>query len=262
MIYVSHLLPDREMAEVLEQTGAGIESIDFSIAENLDNLKENILDYRGRLRAMGAEHLTIHGPFLDLNPMTFDSRIRQATMLRYAQAYEAAAELGAEKIVYHTCYHPDIYLLTGWAQRTAEFYQEFLENRKGIKVVLENVFDRTWEPMLEAVLLVKSPDFDICLDIGHAHCYSPKPTEDWVNGLKEHISHIHVHDNLGDRDSHMALGQGNIPLEKTLLPLLLENPSATFAIECGEKEAVLKSWKKIRKLKTHTENFLAITNKI
>ena len=29
MIYVSHLLPDREMAEVLEQTGAGIESIDF-----------------------------------------------------------------------------------------------------------------------------------------------------------------------------------------------------------------------------------------
>ena len=99
MIYVSHLLPDREMAEVLEQTGAGIESIDFSIAENLDNLKENILDYRGRLSAMGAEHLTIHGPFLDLNPMTFDSRIRQATMLRYAQAYEAAAELGAEKIV-------------------------------------------------------------------------------------------------------------------------------------------------------------------
>ena len=68
MLYISHLLPDREMAQVLEQTGAGVESIEFSIAENLDNLKENILDYRGRLRAMGAEHLTIHGPFLDLNP--------------------------------------------------------------------------------------------------------------------------------------------------------------------------------------------------
>ena len=118
-------------------------------------------------------------------------------------------------------------------------------------MVLENVFDRTWEPMLEAVLLVKSPDFDICLDIGHAHCYSPKPTEDWVNGLKEHISHIHVHDNLGDRDSHLALGTGKYPFGKRLCcRCFWKNPSATFAIECGEKEAVLKSWEKNQK----TEN--------
>ena len=248
MIYVSHLLPDREMAEVLEQTGAGIESIDFSIAENLDNLKENILDYRGRLRAMGAEHLTIHGPFLDLNPMTFDSRIRQATMLRYAQAYEAAAELGAEKIVYHTCYHPDIYLLTGWAQRTAEFYQEFLENRKELKVVLENVFDREWEPILEAIEEVDAPDFDFCLDIGHAHCYSPRPAEEWAKAMKKHISHVHIHDNLGDKDSHMALGQGNISPERTLNLLLSEKRPLTFTIECGTKEAVLTSWETFQKL--------------
>lgn len=248
MIYVSHLLPDREMAEVLEKTGVGIESIDFSISENLDSLKENISGYRRRLRAMGAESLTVHGPFLDLNPMTFDSQVRQITMTRYAQAYEAAAELGAEKIVYHTCFHPDIYLLTGWAQRTAEFYREFLENRKEVKVVLENVFDREWEPILEAVCQIDSPDLGICLDIGHAHCYSSKSVEDWTKGMKEYLSHVHIHDNFGDQDAHLALGQGNIPVEKILTPLLGSSRPLTFTIECGTKEAVLKSWEIFRNL--------------
>ena len=36
MIYISHLLPDHEMNEIIEQTGVGIESIEFSIADNLD----------------------------------------------------------------------------------------------------------------------------------------------------------------------------------------------------------------------------------
>lgn len=250
MLYISHLLPDREMAQVLEQTGAGVESIDFSIAENLDHLNENILQYRQRLRAMGAQRLTIHGPFLDLNPMTFDSRIRQITMSRYAQAYEAAAELGAEKIVFHTCYHPDIYLLTGWDRRTAEFYQEFLENRKEIKVVLENVFDREWEPIQEAIEEVNVPNLGFCLDIGHAHCYSPRPAEEWAQAMRKHISHVHVHDNLGDKDSHMALGQGNISLSRTLMPFLLNEDEPTFTIECGNKEAVLTSWEMLRELKS------------
>ena len=34
MIYISHLLSDQEMKEVIQKTGAGIESIDFSISEN------------------------------------------------------------------------------------------------------------------------------------------------------------------------------------------------------------------------------------
>ena len=33
MIYISHLLPDDEMKEIISQTGVGIESIEFSIAD-------------------------------------------------------------------------------------------------------------------------------------------------------------------------------------------------------------------------------------
>ena len=65
----------------------------------------------------------------------------------FAQAYEAARELGAEKIVYHSGLYPDAYLLIGWAERMADFFGEFLEDRRDIDVVVENVFDRTWKPL-------------------------------------------------------------------------------------------------------------------
>ena len=52
MIYISHLLPDHEMSEIIEQTGVGIESIEFSIADNLDHLNDSIGSYRERLKFM------------------------------------------------------------------------------------------------------------------------------------------------------------------------------------------------------------------
>ena len=40
MIYISHLLPDEQMRQIIQETGFGIESIDFSISDNLDCLEK------------------------------------------------------------------------------------------------------------------------------------------------------------------------------------------------------------------------------
>ncbi|MFQ7550352.1 MAG: hypothetical protein ACLRMZ_08680 [Blautia marasmi] len=63
MIYVSHLLEDWDMRDVIEKTGAGVESIEFSISENLDCLEEKADRYEKRLEEMGCEDLILHGPF-------------------------------------------------------------------------------------------------------------------------------------------------------------------------------------------------------
>ena len=42
MIYASHLIADNEMQEIIEQTGMGVESIDFSIADVLDHWEEHL----------------------------------------------------------------------------------------------------------------------------------------------------------------------------------------------------------------------------
>lgn len=245
MIYVSHLLEDWDMRDVIEKTGAGVESIEFSISENLDSLEEKADRYEKRLEEMGCEDLILHGPFLDLNPMTFDSLILETTRKRYEQAYWAAKRLGAKKLVFHTCYVPDVYLLIGWADRVAEFYKRFLEGREGIQIVMENVFDRQAEPILEVARKVEHPDFGLCLDMGHAHCYSDRPAAAWAELFGSYIKHLHVHDNWGDRDAHWGLGRGNLDYKEIIETVKRNSPDVTFTIECSQKEDVLHSIKEI-----------------
>ncbi len=211
MFYFSHLLCDEEMKEVIQETGMGVESIEFSIAENLDNLSKTLLSYEKRLEKMECEKLLLHGPFLDLNPVSYDLSIRKVTMERYEEAYQAAKVLGAKKIVYHTCYVPDFYLLIGWAERMAEFYREFLyEKDDSIEIVMENVLDRIPQPMAEVAEKIEHPAFGLCLDVGHANCYSKVSCEEWFQTEKKYLKHLHLHDNKGDRDSHLPLGTGTI----------------------------------------------------
>lgn len=246
-IYISHLLPDDVMKEVLERTGAGIESIEFSISENLDHLSSSIRAYSRKMRKMGVVNLIIHGPFLDLNPVTFDSEIRRVTRLRFEQAYTAARELGAKKIVYHTCFHPDIYYLIGWADRMADFFNKFLENRKDIPVVLENVYDREWGPLLGVKEKMTNDNFSLCLDIGHANCYSTIPVVEWTEKLLPAVGHVHLHDNHGERDEHLALGRGNIDVRK-VIEQIKNVQNCTCTLECSRKQDVIESFELLKSL--------------
>lgn len=247
MLYFSHLLEDEDTKAVINATGMGVESIEFAISENLNQLKEKIFSYQKRLKDMDCKKLVLHGPFLDLNPMTFDDRIQAVTRQRYEEAYAAAKSLGAKKIVYHTCYVPDFYLLIGWAERMAEFFEEFLADKgDSIEVLMENVLDRQWEPLKETAQRVKHPAFGLCLDIGHAHCYGKEPCEQWVKGLKEHIRHVHIHDNMGKKDSHLALGEGSMDVGAVMRELR-EIPGCTYTIECSTLDEVLKSYKILKK---------------
>ena len=246
MIYISHLLPDEEMKEIVTQTSVGVESIDFSISDNLDHVKETIQTYRERLAKIGTTELTIHGPFLDLNPAAYDSEISRVTELRFAQSYEAALELGAAKIVYHSCYYPQIYFLEGWAERVADFMNRFLEKRSELEVDMENVLDPQWEPLAKVAELVEADNFGICLDVGHANCYSKEPVTDWAQGLAPYIRHVHIHDNCGDRDAHLQIGAGTVPFSEICDILQKCNEKKyvlTWTVECQNREDVLESVK-------------------
>lgn len=248
MFYFSHLLCDEEMKEVIQETGMGVESIEFSIAENLDNLSKTLLSYEKRLEKMECEKLLLHGPFLDLNPVSYDLSIRKVTMERYEEAYQAAKVLGAKKIVYHTCYVPDFYLLIGWAERMAEFYREFLyEKDDSIEIVMENVLDRIPQPMAEVAEKIEHPAFGLCLDVGHVNCYSKVSCEEWFQTEKKYLKHLHLHDNKGDRDSHLPLGTGTIS-GNVVRGILQEEQVKTCTIECSTQEAVLASFYGAKKL--------------
>ena len=237
MICISHLLPDEEMKEFTQKYGTGIESIDFSISDNLDHLSETVENYRKKMETMGTDALILHGPFLDINPCAYDSLVREVTMKRFSQCYEAGVLLGAGKIVFHSGMNPYVYYKESWAEHVALFWQEFMEDHTELEVVLENVFDDDWRLLLDVYNRVNRPNFKLCLDIGHAHCYSSLDVLLWAENLAPYVTHVHVHDNCGDRDSHIGLGKGNLPC-KEVLSFLPENEQRTWTVECMKKADV------------------------
>jgi len=252
-IFISELLGLDELREFSK--GYGLELIRFSIAHELDRLDAAI---------RGVDYdcpLTVHGPFLDLNPATWDSEVRRVTALRFHQAWRAAKALGAEKLVLHTGYMPRANVIEGWAPRVADFFGEFMATHGDIPVALENVLDPFWEPMLEVWQRVRHPGFGLCLDVGHAHCYSLQAATVWAEGLLPALTHVHLHDNHGPRtraienrpygaviDEHLALGDGTLPL-KPLMAILGQRRDLTYTIECASRDAVLRSLKALEEIR-------------
>lgn len=257
MIYFSHLLSDSQMRDIIRQTHMGVESIEFSISDNLDNLSQTLLAYEKRLDYMECEHLTLHGPFLDLNPMAYDSEIRKVTLRRYNEAYTAAKKLNAKKIIFHSCYLPQIYMTIGLAERIADFYHEFLDDKDtSIEILAENVFDSSPESLVQAAKLISHPAFGLCLDIGHANCWSDFSPIQWVNDMTPFIRHVHLHNNDGKSDSHKALDCGSIPAEHLLKQLDTTLPDAkTYTIECRTYEDVIRSWSLCQRILTKNISF-------
>jgi len=239
--YISELIEEEKLCRFIKGSGLGLELISFSISDNLDRFDDTLERVQSMLEQMGHPPVTIHGPFLDLNPAAFDSQIRKVTEQRFAQAYEAARILSADKVIYHSGMVPSVYFLEGWAQREADFWKEFLWNHSGITVCLENVLDREIEPFAEIIDRVGHPDLGMCLDLGHAHCYSNHSASEWASNLKPYIRHVHLHDNHGVKDGHLALGEGSVPWKEVLGILAGAQPDLSCTIECSSEERIRRS---------------------
>lgn len=240
--FISELLCEQELAALIDRTGCGLELIQFSVSENLDHFDQTLRQVRDCLARLGNPSVTIHGPFLDLNPMSYDSLVQKAALYRFEQAYSAAQALDAKRLVFHSGMIPSVYFLDGWADRMVQFWHSFLRDKSGVIVCMENVLDREYLPFRDVVQKLGHPDFGICLDLGHAHCYSPYSILKWAEALGPYIRHVHLHDNDGSRDQHKALGEGSVPWRQALSLLQEYSSSLTYTIECAVKEDVWKSW--------------------
>ncbi len=243
-IHISQLINDEELRSVVERTGCGLELVDFSMASVLDDLDSQLMIWKKKLKYIAPEGLSLHGPFLDLNPTAWDRLIADATMRRFEEAYKAASVLGAHTIVFHSCFVPNFNFLQGWPERVIDFYNRFLDGKDGsIRILMENVMDPVPDGFLEVAKGMDHPAFGICVDIGHAHCYSKVTADEWLSVLAPYVKHVHIHDNDGTRDSHLALGNGTMEFAKAaeLIP-----EGATCTVECSYYDDVMNSIEALR----------------
>lgn len=235
--YISTIATDA--AEAARKHGMGLEIAEFCTARKMDEqFRETDAAVRKKLE--GIEKSVLHAPFNELFPCAIDPKARTLAAERYRQAIDLAVKYGAEKVVIHGGYNPMIFYPVWYVEQSIEFWKAFLADAPDAIIVLENVLEETPDMLLDIVKGVADPRLRLCLDVGHVNTYSRMPVMDWLMRWTPYLSHFHIHNNDGSRDSHSALRQGTIPMKELLKKAVELCPNATFTLEVMEAEPSIK----------------------
>jgi sugar phosphate isomerase/epimerase len=163
----------------------------------------------------------VHAPFSSINLAEADPALRRMFTRFMGESLRRAYELEAGIWVLHpgrltpfTYFFPE----KAWEANRRSLLELSREARDlGIRVAVENMLGgyELFSGVKDGMRLledVKGENVGLCLDVGHANL--GEGMEPFLRDLSEEILHIHVHDNDGKTDSHLAVGRGSIRWEK------------------------------------------------
>ncbi len=193
--------------------------------------------FRRAARAFHASQrrITLHGPFQDLLPGALDDAILAASRRRLRQAFRYLPVFQPRSIVCHLGYEARFYGgdTPKWLARAVATWKELAARAAahGVMVMLENVYETEPELHLEIVHRVGAANLGVCLDVGHLFAFGGGDWPRWLETLAPVIGQLHLHDNHGAADSHLALGDGSIPLSEILQFLADRQPRPLITLE-------------------------------
>ncbi len=99
-----------------------------------------------------------------------------------------------------------------WLQNSMGFWPPLCRTiaGEGCALMLENVYEDTPRDILGLIQGLKNYGVGFCLDTGHQAVFSKSPLEEWVKVLAPYLRQLHLHDNRGVQDDHIAMGRGLI----------------------------------------------------
>jgi sugar phosphate isomerase/epimerase len=167
---------------------------------------------------------SVHAPLSDVNIGSLNPRARELSVLEVCETIRVAGRMNIDLCTIHPGFFGPMGMLDKPAviNKTRESLAviEEVAQDSGVRVALENM------PNMGMIMMGRSPgelltlleglELGICLDIGHAH--TAGTIDDFLR-LKDRVINVHMHDNLGDRDAHLPIGEGKIDFKKVLLDL-------------------------------------------
>lgn len=217
-----------DAVQTAREFGLGVELAQFCLAENMDKTPPDVqasLD-----AALQVPRRVLHAPFAELCPAAIDPLAREVAKRRYLQAAALAKRYGAEKMVVHSGFIPLVYYPEWFAPQSAAFWREFLNDVDGLTLCVENVMETSPDALRQVVEQVNDPRLRICFDVGHAFCQSGDLAP-WLDALAPYISHVHLHNNHGSFDEHLALDTGTLDMAAVIRQLEALAPQATYTLE-------------------------------
>ncbi|MDR3282186.1 MAG: sugar phosphate isomerase/epimerase [Candidatus Methanoplasma sp.] len=187
---------------------------------------------------------SVHAPICEVNIASLNERMREAAVIDIVVTMEVAAAMGAQTVTVH----PGVYSMAvgGMKARAEDLARLSLKTvsraakEYGVTVAVENMpsipvmMGRTPE---ELGALVEGMDLGICFDIGHANTMGN--IDEFLDRFEGKIANVHIHDNNGDRDAHLTMGEGSIDFRPVVSKL--SGYRGNYVIESKSLESAVKS---------------------
>lgn len=162
--------------------------------------------------------LTAHLPFYDLNLASVDPFICDYSLRMMKKGIDLCREMNIKTAVAHLGFNVKLAGKAAEKWKETFFKQkriiEFYAHSAGVIIVWENTYEENFE-LFDEMLRI-DPETLFCLDIGHCNCFAGFSAIEFFERYRKNIVHLHIHDNYGHEDSHLAPGRGNINFSKVL----------------------------------------------
>ena len=176
-----------------------------------------------------------HAPYHGMNIACLFEAVRKASVEVMTDCFARAAEIGAAVVL-----HPGYF---AWEQEreqaTGQFEKSLAELSRvarelSVAFSFENMGDMNFFNLRTPADLAIIEGHRFTLDVGHANLNRCLP-----DFLETHFTHLHLHDNDGKRDTHSAVGEGNIGFPAVIAAMRREH--ATAVVEVKSFDGVMKS---------------------
>ncbi|HKD91884.1 MAG TPA: sugar phosphate isomerase/epimerase family protein [Terriglobales bacterium] len=231
---------------------AGAEAIEiFGARDHFDYTNRAMVrEIAGWFRSSGIAMNSMHSPMFSdyewgksgtppVNVVDPDKRRRIESMDEIKRAIETAEILPFQFLVQHIGNGGE-----AWDPRKFDHAMTSLEHLRafarplGVTLLVENIPNElsTPEKLIDLLKAAHLNDVGVCFDVGHAHM-TGKVAEAFAV-LKPHIRSTHLHDNRGDKDTHLWPGDGTIKWEEVtaLLRTAPQVPPLLLEIDGEEQE--------------------------
>lgn len=191
-------------------------------------------------------HYTVHAPVADINIASENEHLRRAAVRVLTDLAGVCDRIGAERLVVHPG-HTWGEEMRGSARAALDRSLDDLaavQQEVNVRFAVENMgaWDICFFRSPEFLVRLADRDLGFTLDVGHAH----------VNGNLESFLerggaiHVHLHDNHGNRDDHLACGDGDIDFHRVMAAL---PPGVTKVVEPASFQDYERSLEHLRRLR-------------
>ena len=204
-----------------------------------DSFEQNAALFAAKAEAYGIRFMQAHG--ISLDPFKRD---RDAELLVAERTLAVCAKLGIPHVVFHALFCGEEQYPAGKEQffeQNKAFYSLLLPMAEhyGVTLLAENSVElhskgryyfMTGKDLAEFVDFVDHPFMGAVWDVGHANIRKNDQYQDILT-LGDRLKAVHIHDNLGHGDAHLAPFLGNADFDAVIRALRDVDFKGVFSFE-------------------------------